>query len=135
MAIEFLVSVYLPASPDEIYHTWLDSEGHSHMTGSPAVISSKVGDEFTAWDGYIIGRNLELEHGKRIVQSWRTVEFSDDEIDSQIEITLEPEGNQTKLTLHHTGLPPHGRQYEQGWVESYFEPMKEYFSTRKSGNA
>ena len=127
MAIEFVVSALIPASPEEIYKAWLSSEGHTHMTGSPASVSAEVGGEFEAWDGYIHGRNLELEHGKRIVQAWRTTEFNDDESDSRIEITLEPVGDETKVTLKHTGLPPHGEQYEQGWVESYFEPMKEYF--------
>jgi activator of HSP90 ATPase len=131
MALEFVLSTLFPASPQEIYSTWMSSKGHSAMTGSPATVSPKVGGEFDAWDGYIHGKNLELESGKRIVQSWRTLEFSADEPDSQIEITLEAVGKQTKLTLKHTGLPPHGRQYEQGWVESYFEPMKEYFSSRK----
>jgi activator of HSP90 ATPase len=132
MAIEFVVSALFPALPEEIYHTWLSSDGHSAMTGSPASVSTEVGGEFDAWDGYIHGRNLELKPGKRIVQSWRTTEFSADEPDSRIEITLEPVGDQTKLTLKHTDLPPHGRQYEQGWVESYFEPMEEYFKERKS---
>lgn len=132
MAIEFVVSTLLPASPKEIYDSWLSSEGHSKMTGSPATVSNKVGGEFDAWDGYIHGKNLELVSGKRIVQAWRTSEFSDDEPDSRIEITLKPAGKQTKLTLQHTGLPAHGGQYEQGWVDSYFTPMKEYFSSRKA---
>ncbi|MFZ0533944.1 MAG: SRPBCC domain-containing protein [Anaerolineales bacterium] len=133
MALEFVVSAIIPATPQEIYTTWLSSKGHSSMTGSSASVSAKVGDEFNAWDGYIHGKNIELDPGKHIVQSWRTTEFSDDEPDSRIEITLEPVGDQTKLTLRHTSLPPHGGQYEQGWVESYFEPMQEYFSSRKAG--
>ena len=131
MAIEFAISALFPASPEEIYNSWLSSEGHSGMTGSPASISAVVGEEFEAWDGYIQGKNLELDPGKRIIQSWRTSEFSADEPDSRIEITLEPVGKQTKLTLKHTDLPPHGSQYEQGWVDSYFEPMKEYFASSK----
>jgi len=127
MAIEFVVSTLIPATPQEIYTAWLSSEGHSLMTGSPASVSADVGGEFTAWDGYIHGRNLELQKDKRIVQSWRTSEFSDDEDDSQIEVTFQSIGDHTKVTLRHTGLPPHGTQYEQGWVEAYFEPMKEYF--------
>ncbi len=133
MAIKFVVSELFPASPEEIYNAWLSSEGHSGMTGSPASVSAVVGAEFDAWDGYIHGKNLELVPGKRIMQSWRTSEFSPEEPDSRIEITLEPVGNQTKLTLKHTGLPAHGGQYEQGWVESYFDPMKGYFSSRKTG--
>jgi uncharacterized protein YndB with AHSA1/START domain len=132
MSIEFSVSTVIPASPQEVYTAWLSSKGHSDMTGSPAKVSAKVGEQFDAWDGYIHGKNLELVPNRRIVQSWRTTEFMDDEPDSRIEITLEPDGNQTRLTLKHTGLPPHGGQYELGWEESYFEPMKEYFSLLNS---
>lgn len=133
MAIEFVVSTLLPATPHEVYDTWMTSEGHSAMTGSPATISPEVGGEFDAWDGYIHGKNLVLEPGVVIVQSWRTSEFSDDEKDSLVEINLKPVGDQTELTLRHSELPPHGTQYEEGWVESYFEPMKEYFSNRQTG--
>ncbi len=128
MAIEFVVSAKFHVTPQELYDAWMSSNGHTGMTGSSATISPVVGAEFEAWDGYIYGKNLELIPDKRIVQSWRTSEFSDDEPDSRIEITLEPIGDKTKLTLKHTSLPPHGGQYEQGWVESYFEPMQEYFS-------
>jgi activator of HSP90 ATPase len=131
MTVEFIVSAIIPATPQEVYHAWLSSDGHTAMTGSPAAISDQVGVDFQAWDGYIHGKNIELITNQRIVQAWRTVEFSDDEPDSRIEVTLEPVGRQTKLTLRHTGLPPHGGQYEQGWVDSYFEPMKEFFSSRK----
>jgi activator of HSP90 ATPase len=130
MTIEFTVSALFPARPAEIYDVWMSSKGHSAMTGSLATISPIVGAEFEAWDGYIQGKNLELIPGMHIVQSWRTTEFSDDEPDSQIDIRLEAEGEKTRLTLHHTGLPPHGGQYEQGWVESYFEPMQEYFESK-----
>lgn len=133
MAIEFVVSTLLPATPHEVYDTWMTSEGHSAMTGSPATISPEVGGEFDAWDGYIHGKNLVLEPGVLIVQSWRTSEFSGDEKDSLVEINLKPVGDQTELTLRHSELPPHGTQYEEGWVESYFEPMKEYFSNRQTG--
>lgn len=133
MALEFTVSAVIPATPQEVYRAWLSSDGHSGMTGSPARVSDQIGGDFEAWDGYIHGKNLELVPNKRIVQAWRTSEFSEKEPDSRIDITLEPSGKQTKLTLRHTNLPPHGGQYEDGWVESYFEPMKEYFSSRKAG--
>ena len=132
MAIEFVVSTTLPATPLEVYDTWMSSEGHSEMTGSPATISPEVGAEFDAWDGYIHGRNLILEPGVLIVQSWRTTDFADGEKDSMIEINLKPAGDETELTLRHSELPPHGQQYESGWEESYFAPMKEYFSKKRS---
>ena len=123
----FTLSEWFPASPDEVYLAWLDSEGHSHMTGSPARISSKVGEEFEAWDGYIFGKNLELEPGKRILQAWRTTEFEPSERDSLVEIIFEPSSDGTKVIINHSNLPAHGSQYQQGWVDFYFQPMKEYF--------
>ncbi len=128
MALKFMVSDIVPASSAEIYKAWLDSKGHSKMTGAKARVSNKVGDSFQAWDGYISGTNLELTPDKKIVQSWRTVEFDESEADSRIEVTLEDVKDGTKIKLEHTNLPPHGAQYEQGWIDNYFEPMKKYFS-------
>lgn len=127
MVKAFTISEWFPRSPEEIYLAWLDSKGHSQMTGSPARISSKVGEAFEAWDGYIFGENLELEPGKRILQKWRTTEFDPSEQDSLVEIVFEPSLSGTKVTIHHSNLPAHGAQYQQGWIDYYFQPMKEYF--------
>ena len=127
MSISFEVSTVLSAPPSEIYDAWLSSEGHTAMTGSPASASSKVGEAFEAWDGYITGENLTLEPGRRIVQSWRTTEFTADEQDSRLDILLVPAFEQTRLVLRHSNLPEHGAQYEQGWEDAYFTPMKSYF--------
>ena len=56
----FTLSEIIPAKPAEIYEAWLSSEGHAAMTGSPAQVDGKVGGEFSAWDGYIFGKTLEL---------------------------------------------------------------------------
>ncbi len=124
---EFIVSDVIHASPEEIYAAWLDSKGHSQMTGSPARASDQVGDTFEAWDGYIQGRNLALEPGKRIVQAWRTTEFGPSDEDSLVEITLKPAASGTRVTIHHSNLPENGDQYRQGWIDFYFQPMKAYF--------
>lgn len=41
MAIDFIVSDVIPASPDEIYAAWLDSETHTDMTGGAATASDE----------------------------------------------------------------------------------------------
>ncbi len=127
MSIEFQISDVIPATPEAVYNAWLDSDGHSKMTGGPAEASSDVGAEFRAWDGYISGRNLELEPGRRILQTWRTQEFQESDEDSQLEITLDSVPDGTELTIKHTKLPDDGMHYKDGWVEHYFEPMKAYF--------
>ena len=130
MALEFEVSTIIAASAQEIYAAWLDSERHAAMTGSTARCSAQVGASFDAWDGYIQGVNLALEPGVRIVQSWRTTEFSESDPESQIEVTFAQVEGGTQVALRHSKLPAHGDQYKQGWVDSYFEPMKEYFESR-----
>jgi uncharacterized protein YndB with AHSA1/START domain len=128
MPLQFEVSTTLPTTPQLIYAAWLNSAGHSAMTGAAATASDRVEGAFTAWDGYISGRNVQLEPGKRIVQAWRTVEFSDADPDSLVEILLAPHPEGTQITVRHSQLPPHGAQYEQGWIDNYFEPMRRYFA-------
>ena len=126
--MEFTLKTKINTSAKEIYKAWLNSEGHSNMTGGAAIISDKPGDNFTAWDGYIEGKNIELEPYKRILQTWRTSQFKDQEEDSQIEILLNEIDGQTELTLIHTNVPESGEHYKKGWDNHYFQPMNEYFS-------
>jgi uncharacterized protein YndB with AHSA1/START domain len=128
VAHEFTVSATIPAAPKQVYDVWLSSKGHTQMTGSVAKASARVGGTFTAWDGYIAGRNLKLVPGRRIVQSWRTTEFASADPDSQIEVLLEKAPGGTKLTLRHTNIPGGQYDYRSGWRECYFEPMKKYFA-------
>ncbi len=133
MKKEFTVSTYLPATPEKVFRAWLSSEGHADMTGSPATVEPRVGGKFTAWDGYISGKTVELKPYSLIVQAWRTTEFAEADPDSKLEIVLKADRAGTKLTLFHSGLPEgQAESYESGWEESYFAPMREYFGSLKS---
>ncbi len=133
MKKRFTVSTKLAAPPEKVFRAWLSSEGHAAMTGSPASVEPRVGGEFTAWDGYITGKTVELKPYNLIVQAWRTTEFSPNDPDSKLEIVLKAIPGGTKLTLFHTDLPEdQAESYESGWEESYFMPMREYFGALKS---
>ena len=127
MPVEFEVMGVIPASPRDVYQAWLDTDQHSQMTGSPARVSDQVGGEFEAWDGYIQGMNLKLEPHHRIIQSWRTTEFETIDTDSLLEINFKAHQEGTQVTIRHSKLPSHGMQYQQGWIDAYFVPMKSYF--------
>ena len=127
MAHQFKVSATVPAPPKAVYEAWLSSKGHTAMTGSAAKASAKAGGKFTAWNGYITGRNVKLVPGRRIVQAWRTTNFTSSDPDSQIEVLLEEAAAGTKLTLRHTNVPDGHLRYKSGWKSHYFEPMKSYF--------
>ena len=128
MAFEFTVSDVIPASPKQVYAAWLSGKSHAAMTGGGrAAASTKVGGRFTAWDGYIAGKNLTPEPERRIVQSWRTPEFKDGDADSEIDVQLEAVGKRTKITLRHSNVPEGHSGYKTGWQTCYFDPMKAYF--------
>ena len=126
----FTVSTILPATPEQVFKAWLSSGGHAAMTGSPAKVEPRVGGAFTAWDGYIFGKTLEVKPYSRILQAWRTTEFPEDSQDSKLEILLEPAHGGTKITLKHTDIPEgQADGYKTGWEDFYFKPMKKYFGT------
>lgn len=133
MERDLVMSVSLPVSPEKAYQDWLDSAAHSAFTGSSAEIDPKIGGKFNAWEGYIWGKTIELTPGKRIRQTWRTSEFPDDSPDSILEVLFEPDGNGTRFTLIHTIIPEsQADEYEKGWEEFYFEPMKKYYKENKN---
>src|SRR5258708_21482737 len=120
MALSFTVSDIIPAGKEAIYNAWLDSDVHAKMTHTgTAVASTKAGDMFSAHDGYITGKNIMLVPNLKIVQSWRSTEFADNEEDSTIGVTFEDTAGVTLVTLTHSNLPPHGTQYESGWKAYY----------------
>ncbi|MGB5497713.1 MAG: SRPBCC domain-containing protein [Maribacter sp.] len=126
--MEFTLKTKINTTPKEIYKTWLSSVGHTNMTGGEAVISDKIGDNFTAWDAYITGKNIELRPYDRILQSWRTSQFEEHEEDSLLEILLDEVDGSTELTLIQSNVPERGEHYKKGWNQHYFQPMKAYFS-------
>lgn len=127
MKKSFQIKTTFKVEPYVIYHAWLDSEEHGNMTGGEAQCSDIVGGRFTAWDGYITGTNLSLTPNEEIVQRWRTTEFADTDESSLLTIRLAPYPLGCQLTLIHTEIPDNQPDYEQGWHEQYFEPMKAYF--------
>ncbi len=133
MTYDFKLSCTLSATPQAVYDAWLDSAAHGAMTGGAATVDKRVGGAYSAWDGYIAGKTLELIPGKRIVQSWRTSEFAAGDPDSTITVELEQTEVGTRLSLTHSGVPDGQTSYENGgWQDNYFAPMKAYFAREKS---
>jgi len=125
----FQVQDLIPATPEDIYKAWLSSDGHSQMTGGKADISNELQASFTAWGGFIQGKNIELTPHSKIVQSWRTLHFPEGSQDSRLVVQLTPSDTGTIVHIFHSDLPEgQGKDYEQGWSDKYFEPMKVFFA-------
>lgn len=126
-------TVFFDSAPEDVYDALLDPEKHSAFTGSPATTSAKVGAAFTAWGGYIIGKNLELVKGKKIVQEWKTTEWPSGYPVSRLEFTLAPKKGGTELEMIHSKVPAEQlADYSSGWKSAYWDPLKEYLAERKT---
>ncbi|NOQ76136.1 MAG: hypothetical protein GQ574_29315 [Crocinitomix sp.] len=129
--LKIVIATELNVDPATAYNAWLDSDGHEEMTGGGASFTNQVGAEFTAWDGYIFGKILELNPNKRVLQTWRTSEFEESTADSIVEVTFAPSDNGTLFTLTHTALDSEAsvEKYSIGWEQHYIEPMLTHFNS------
>jgi len=127
MKVSFRLTESFAVNPEILYKAWLNSEAHSEMTGGEATCSDDVNFEFSTWDGYITGKNKSLIPNKEIIQGWRTSEFDDSDEDSELIVSFHKTAEGTELELIHSNIPEGQPDYEQGWIEHYFAPMKHYF--------
>ena len=122
------ISAIIPAPPERIYAAWLDSDEHSAITHSTAGVEAWVGGRHSAWGGSIRGTTVELQPGRRIVQTWWASDFPPGSEESRLEVLFEPVPEGTLVTINHTGLPQgRGHRYEDGWKDFYLDNMKAYF--------
>jgi activator of HSP90 ATPase len=117
-------SVTIKASPHDVYEALMDSKKHSQFTGGKAMISRKVGEKFSAFDGYSEGTNLELVPDKKIVQSWRASDWPEGHYSTATFSLKEFDGG-THLNFTQTGVPDEQcPDISQGWRDYYWTPMK-----------
>lgn len=119
----------IPAKPAAVYEALLDARKHAAFTCSKATCDARVGGKFTAYDGYIWGKILDLKAGSRIVQEWQTTEWPEEAPPSIVEFKLEETAKGTKLTMVHSRVPAEqAEDYRQGWIDYYWDPLKNYFT-------
>ncbi|MDV3294159.1 MAG: SRPBCC domain-containing protein [Nitrososphaerales archaeon] len=123
--------VIVSASPAQVYDAFIDPRKHGEFTGSAATCTQKVGGRFTAWDGYISGKILELSKGRKMVQEWKTSEWPAGYPPSVLKLTFKAKGTRTELSMVHSKVPAEQvAMYTKGWVSSYWDPLREYFSQK-----
>ncbi len=123
---DFKKYYHIPASPEEIYLALTTPATIQLWTGEPAEMTAEAGTEFSLWDGSIVGRNIEFEPGKKIVQQWY---FDTQEDNSIVTIKLHPDSQGTSVELKHTNIPD--ADYDDitdGWNNVYFASLIEFYS-------
>ena len=119
-------NVVFKTSPHEIYEALMDSKKHSKFTKSKCVISRKKGGKFSAYDGFITGKNLKLVKDKRIEQLWKGKgEGWPKNHFSKVTFALNGNKKNTKLSFTHSGVPSSwASETSKGWNDHYWKPMK-----------
>jgi uncharacterized protein YndB with AHSA1/START domain len=121
-------TVTLPASPRSLYSMYLDAEQHAAFTGGGEVrISPTPGTEWSAFGGRIHGRMLALSPDRLIVQSWRSFEWQEEDLDSVLVLTFWPEAAGGRVELTQANVPDSLHQnLMAGWPTRYWDPWRAY---------
>ncbi|MEH7081672.1 SRPBCC family protein [Neobacillus drentensis] len=119
--------VVFNASPGQIYEALTDSKQFSEVTGgAPVEISPEAGGTFSCFGGMIIGRNIELVPGVRIVQAWRVANWPEG-VYSIAKFELKEQDSKTLLVFDHIGFPEaEGEHLAAGWGANYWRPLEKY---------
>ena len=116
----------LAATPEEVYLALTVSATISLWTGEEAEMSDVPDSEFSLWEGSIVGKNLEFEYGKKIVQQWY---FGDQEEPSIVTFKLHPVKEGTSVELLHTNIPDEEfEEITEGWDFTYFGSLQDFYN-------
>ena len=117
------------ALPAALYHMLVDAHTHAAVTGKSATIQGVVGGSFSVLDHEVVGINVDLVPGVRLVQAWRHQRFPDGIFSmAAMTFTPTPDGG-TALVLTHRGVPkaliP---DIEAMWRVNYWSNIKTFIA-------
>lgn len=123
--------VFKNVDAKSLYELYLNQEKHSDVTNAVAKIEAKENTEFSAYDEYITGKNLQLIPNVLIVQSWRASDWEDDDIDSTFIIQFEQQGKDVLMNITHANVPDiHAASLDKGWHEHYWDLWKAHLNSK-----
>jgi len=116
-------------SPGIVYKGLTNPDIIRLWTGNDVEMSTEEGSEFSLWDGAIVGKNLEFEEDRKVVQQWY---FGDSE-PSIVTMILHPHRKGTSLELRHSNIPDD--DYEnmvEGWNGAYMGALAEFYEEEEN---
>ncbi|SOD13028.1 SRPBCC domain-containing protein [Pedobacter xixiisoli] len=117
--------ILLPAPPEEVYLGLTKAQSIQLWTGAEVEFQEEAGTEFSFWDGDIVGKNIEFEPNKKIVQQWY---FGEDNEPSIVTIKLHPDKKGTSLEFVQTNIPEEDyKEFTEGINEYYLGGLADFF--------
>jgi uncharacterized protein YndB with AHSA1/START domain len=130
------------ADPEQVYAVLADAEALSALSEMSGTVGRSAGAEFAAFDGHVVGRQIELVPGERIVQAWRFPVWEPG-VYSIVRFTVTAEGAGTRLVIDQDGEPDeldglgcHRTWHDHldaNWPTFYLTPLAEHFPARTAG--
>lgn len=115
----------IPAPPEEVYWALTKAQSIQLWTGSEAEFIEEPGTEFSFWDGDIVGKNLEFDYGKKIIQEWY---FGEGNEPSIVTIKLHQDKKGTSLEFVQTNIPEADfEDFTEGLDEYYLGGLLDFF--------
>jgi len=114
----------IPAPAENVFDVWMDPKSPGGpWFGAERVILNPVVDglfylavkhEGRTWPHY--GRFVRIERPRQVEYTW--VSEGTQGVESVVAVTFEPRGDQTEVTLRHSGVPDDemGRRPQEGWA-------------------
>jgi activator of HSP90 ATPase len=122
----FKKSFKINAEPSDVYSAVTNPYTIELWSGYPAIMGSEPGSEFSLWEGDITGRNLEFVQDKKLVQEWF---FGDQDEKSIVTITINPDRENSLVTVEHTNIPDEEfNDIAEGWREYYIGAIISFFN-------
>jgi uncharacterized protein YndB with AHSA1/START domain len=117
--IEVRVERTIPAPPSEVYDAWLNPKipGNPWSEADKLLLDPRV-DGFFYWlihGTAHYGRFTKADRPNRLQHTWMSKNTHGEE--TTVTVTFEKKGNETLMTLVHSGLPDtdRGQAHEKGW--------------------
>lgn len=113
------------ATADDLWRLYMDAKEHTAALGSEARITARTGAKFSAWDGYIEGKNLSVLPKRLVVQSWRASDWTDDDPDSVLVLSFRDVDGAAEVDMVHANVPDdQAEALDEGWKENYWDLWK-----------
>lgn len=116
------------ATPDQVYAAYMSPAQRAKYTEGEAEISADEGGAFSCHGGQIVGRNIELIPGQRIVQAWRVSGWPEG-LYTTVHFELSASEGGTQLVMDHYGVPDEFEEHiAGGWHARYWDPMRKFLA-------
>jgi uncharacterized protein YndB with AHSA1/START domain len=122
--IDVTVTRTIAAPAEKVFDVWIDpqSPGGLWYGADRSIVNVAVDGLFylamkheeRTWPHY--GRFIQIDRPRRVEHTWMSEATKG--VESVVTVTFEPRGEETEVTLVHTGVPDDelGRQHKDGWT-------------------